>query len=371
MKESEPQVAIDLIEHGVNRGLPTLLFEGKTTSFYEFWPVWLVYIPVVIYWLLLSIRYRSFGLPMAVNPNIELGGMVGESKHAILDPAGVELRHYILPYIRVDAQQQHDSRYAAIVMARARDHGIDFPCVVKPDKGCRGSGVQLVKQIDELQTYLDSHCDQVLLVQKLAPFVAEAGVFYVREPGASRGEIVSLALKYRPTVVGDGKNTLQQLIHSHPRAHKMAVLHCKKNHFQLHRVPAVDEEVALEFAGSHCRGSIFRNGNQFITEEMSACFDRLLQQLPGFHYGRLDVKFRDIYALQRGEAFHIVEINGASSEQAHIWDSRTAFGDAILTLLKQYKWLFAMGDTMRARGVPVPSVKTLLQVWWRDLHSPK
>lgn len=369
MNVSELQGAVEVIAQGVNRGLPKLEFEGKPTSFFEFWPVWLVYIPVVVYWLLLSVRYRSFGLPMAVNPRIELGGMVGESKHAILDPAGAELRQHILPYIKLDVQRKSDLSCAVAVMRRARGQGIDFPCVIKPDKGCRGSGVQLLNGLDELQHYLDCHRDKVLLVQQLAPYTAEAGVFYVREPDVNQGRIVSLAFKYCPTVVGDGKNTLKQLILSHPRAQKMAELHCKKNHAALQCVPAVGEEVALEFVGSHCRGSIFRNGNQFITAEMEARFDALLQQLPGFHYGRLDVKFRDVDALQRGKAFYILEINGASSEQAHIWDSRTSFGDAILTLLRQYKWLFVMGDKMRARGVSVPSVKALLRVWWKHLHN--
>ena len=38
---------------------------GRSLSFFEFWPGWLFYTPVVIHWLLLGLRYRDFSLPTA------------------------------------------------------------------------------------------------------------------------------------------------------------------------------------------------------------------------------------------------------------------------------------------------------------------
>ncbi|WP_246439015.1 D-alanine--D-alanine ligase [Teredinibacter franksiae] len=362
-------LSADIFQAGVNAGLPTFEFDEKTTSFFEFWPVWLIYFPVALYWLVLSLRYRSFGLPMVVNPRIPLGGMVGESKSAILNDAGPTLKAHILPYITFNAQPTKAAEQARELVSEAQARGLVMPMVVKPDLGCRGSGVQLVHSVDQLTVYLNKSKDgQVYLLQQLAPFGAEAGVFYVRKPGEARGRIVSFTLKYRPTVRGDGFSSLRQLIEQHPRARKMARVHLASNRVLLDTVPIKGEEVALAFAGSHCRGSIFRNGAAYISTEMELVFDALLKELPGFHYGRLDVKFRDIHSFSTGKYFHIIEINGASSEQTHIWDSRTRFVDAMATLFGQYKLLFEMGSGMRSLGYAVPSVVTLIRVWLRELQ---
>ncbi|WP_075185622.1 ATP-grasp domain-containing protein [Teredinibacter haidensis] len=357
-----------LIDKGVNTGLPPLSFNGKTTSFFEFWPVWLMYIPVVCYWLCLSLRFRSFGLPMVVNPNIELGGMVGESKHAIFRQGGNKLRKFVLPFIVVQPKPELQDQQAKKLLYKAGQKGIALPCVAKPDMGCRGRGVELIASEQQLGDYIARFDkNRTFLLQQLAPYAAEAGVFYVRYPNEESGKVVSLALKYRPTVVGDGEFTVNELIEQHPRAHKLAKLHCDKNREILNTIPAKGEEVALEFVASHCRGSIFRNGNEFISAELQQVIDELMKDLPNFHYGRLDIKFRDLNALQKGRDFHIVEINGASSEQAHIWDSRTGFWAAMSTLFGQYKMLFTMGNQMRSQGFKVPSAATLIKVWLREL----
>src|SRR6516162_8003124 len=51
---------------------------------WEFWPAWLFYVPVALYYIRLAIRYRSFTLPTAANPGMQHGGFIGESKFHIL-----------------------------------------------------------------------------------------------------------------------------------------------------------------------------------------------------------------------------------------------------------------------------------------------
>src|SRR6266487_3709324 len=51
---------------------------------WEFWPAWLFYIPVALYYVFLSIRYRNVTLPTAANPGMSTGGFIGESKVEIL-----------------------------------------------------------------------------------------------------------------------------------------------------------------------------------------------------------------------------------------------------------------------------------------------
>src|SRR5580693_8965573 len=51
---------------------------------WEYWPAKLVYIPVMVYYLILSVKARSFFYYSASNPSIETGGMFAESKWKVL-----------------------------------------------------------------------------------------------------------------------------------------------------------------------------------------------------------------------------------------------------------------------------------------------
>ena len=86
--------------------MPALDNSGRTTSFFEFWPIWLMYVPVAIQWLLLAARYRSLSLPLIANPGIPLSGMVGVSKSAVFDLAGDYACQWILPWILVEVEDQ-------------------------------------------------------------------------------------------------------------------------------------------------------------------------------------------------------------------------------------------------------------------------
>jgi hypothetical protein len=119
----------------------------------------------------------------------------------------------------------------------------------------------------------------------------------------------------------------------------------------------------LAFAGSHSRGAIFRDGNQFITQQLEQKLDEVLGEFSGFHYGRLDIKFRDIQSLMTGEHFDILEINGASSEAAHIWDSDTPLSHIFSTLLKQYRLLYQIGAKHKKQGHNSPTLGSLLSAW--------
>ena len=56
----------------------------KTTN-WEYWPWYIVYIPVFAYWLWLGLRARSIFFFSAANPGMRYGGILGGSKKEILD----------------------------------------------------------------------------------------------------------------------------------------------------------------------------------------------------------------------------------------------------------------------------------------------
>ncbi len=316
--------------------------------------MWAFYPPVMLYAAWLMLRYRGVLLPTVANPSFPGGGFYGESKAEILALAQQHVPEWVAPFISVrrpadpvpDAEAECAAALAALSAA-----GLALPVVAKPDLGCRGAGVKLVRTAADLQSYLQAFpAGATLLLQRLVPFEGEAGIFYCRRPGQARGRVISITLKYFPHVTGDGVRTLQQLILADPRAGQLSHLYLKRHTAQLHQVPAAGQATRLAFAGSHSRGAIFRNGSHLVTPAMEAGFDAIAQRLPEFHFGRFDVRFESFAQVQQGRAFTIVEINGAGAESTHIWDRSTGLLQAWRDLMRQYRCLFEIGAANRARG---------------------
>ncbi|MFM2587516.1 D-alanine--D-alanine ligase [Vibrio sp. TBV020] len=356
---------VEMIPKGrVNAGMPVLGEPKRVISPFEFLPAWFFYTPVVMQSAALSLFHRDWALPLIANPAIKLSGMVGESKHDIFHSAGEQTKPWILPFITLTKSTEPTNTLLAVAKERLTEAKLTYPLVAKPDLGCRGVGVKLIHNDEQLQSYIQSfpRSGRFLLQQK-SEHSAEAGVFYVRQPGEARGKIISITLKYSPRVVGDGISTLKELIEKCPRAGKLKHLYLPRHTDQLNYVIPKEDEFQLAFAGSHSRGAIFRDGNQFITEKLETKLDEILGDFDGFHYGRLDVKFGDIQSLMEGDGFDILEINGASSEAAHIWDSDTPLSNIFSTLLKQYRLLYQIGSKQKQQGHQTPTLGALLQAW--------
>lgn len=337
-----------------HQGMPPLDQDGPALSYFEFWPMWAFYPPVALYAGWLMLRHRGILLPTVANPSFPGGGVFGESKAEILSLAMRHIPDWVAPFVRIDRPETDDAGVGdacAAALARLHDAGIALPVVAKPDLGCRGAGVKLVRTEADLQAYLDAFPRGAsLLLQRLVPFEGEAGIFYCRLPGQDRGHIVSITLKYFPHVTGDGRRSLRQLILDDPRAGALQHLYLKRHGARLDTVPADGEAIRLAFAGSHSRGAIFRNGSHLATPAMEARFEQLSRALPEFHFGRYDVRFEDFAELQQGRGFTIVEVNGAGAESTHIWDRKTPLLQAWRDLMRQYRWLFEIGAANRARG---------------------
>ncbi len=337
-----------------HQGMPPLAQDGPPLSFFEFWPMWAFYPPVMAYAVWLMLRYRGLLLPTVANPSFPGGGFYGESKAEILALAMQHVPEWVAPFVRIelpDAAMQNTLVERDAALAALAAAGLGLPVVAKPDLGCRGAGVKLVRTPTDLQAYVDAFPrGATFLLQRLVPFEGEAGIFYCRRPGQARGRIISITLKYFPHVAGDGQHTLRELILADPRAGLLSHLYLKRHTARLEAVPAAGESIRLAFAGSHSRGAIFRNGTHLVTPQMEASFDAIAKRLPEFHFGRFDVRFERFADLQQGSGFTIVEINGAGAESTHIWDRGTGLLQAWRDLMRQYRWLFEIGAANRARG---------------------
>ncbi|MBV1834069.1 ATP-grasp domain-containing protein [Novacetimonas pomaceti] len=332
-------------------------------SMFEFWPGWIFYTPVVMYWIILGLRYRDVSLPTAANPRIETGGLCGESKSSILDMAGETARRWIAPYAIMETGE-NDTPRALRAMEKT---GLGFPVVLKPDIGCNGTGVKLIGDEAALTQALATFPRHVsLMLQRLIPYSHEVGIFYIRHPDEKRGRITSLTYKEVPVLTGDGRSTVEELLRADPRTRLVPQIYIPRLRARLGEVLAAGESLPLVFTGNHCKGAIFHDCTATVTPELESRIDEIMHDIPDFHFGRIDVKAESAAALLRGEKFEIIEINGVGSEATHIWDSRTTLRDAYAAQFMHYRETFRIGAKKRKAGWKPSGAMTMLRCWLRQ-----
>ena len=325
-------------------------FWTKLTN-WEYWPFEVIYAPIFFYWLWLSLRARSFFFFSASNPGIENGGMLGESKFDI---------HKLIPSSFVPTTILMDSESTSEdVIRQMEKYHLDFPIILKPDIGERGWRVEKISDTNELKEYIDSNKIDFLL-QEYVDLPLELGIFYYRYPNSTSGAITSVVKKKMLSVVGDGTLTVEQLMLSQPRARLQ--LGTFREHLPelLDQVPDQGTHLELMPIGNHCRGTTFLDFNEIITPDLVVEFDKLSQQIPGFYFGRFDIRCRSVEALQNGD-FIILELNGAGSEPGHIYQPGARLLDAYKSLFFHWKTLFGISRMNNRNGNPYPSTREGLE----------
>jgi hypothetical protein len=339
----------------VNRRRRNFVGWWKRLYRWEFWPPYLFYPPVVAYVAYLGIRFRSWTLFTAANPAIPAGGFVGESKHQILDH--LKGAAPWLPCSTLLASGVPSERVAE-AEEFMRQHGLQFPVVLKPDAGQRGSGVAIVRSPEQLCEYLTRSSFPAIL-QEYVPG-EEYGIFYYRYPDSERGRVFSVTEKRMPVLLGDGKCTLEELILADDRAVCMSDFYLRKNSDRTHEVPAAGESVQLVEIGTHCRGAIFLDGGETITPVLEEVIDQIAKTFDGFFFGRFDILVPSRQDFMAGRNMKIVELNGVTSEATHIYDPKLSLLEAYRVLFRQWRIAFEIGDLNRARGFRPASVASLL-----------
>src|SRR5262249_8377345 len=98
---------------------------------WEFWPAWLFYIPVAVYYMWLAVRYRSFSLPTSANPGIATGGFIGESKYEILQQLQRADSNVVADAYLIEGVTTTDRLLS--LHRLCRKHNIGLPFILKPD----------------------------------------------------------------------------------------------------------------------------------------------------------------------------------------------------------------------------------------------
>ncbi len=327
---------------------------------WEFWPMWLFYPPVIIYYLRLAIQYRGAMLPTAANPGIFSGGMVGESKMETLRDL-----MQTSPQFTAEAELlAGDSAQARLISLReiCARRKISVPFILKPDLGQRGAGIKLIRSEAQAEAYL-KETSAPLLVQRFAEGPHEVGIFYYRFPGESRGQIFAITEKVFPVITGDGQSTLAELIWRDDRARFMAEKYLHRLGVRQDEVLAAGETQPLVQAGNHAQGCIFREGMNLNTPALEERIDDISKKISGFFIGRYDIRFASAEDLRAGRNFQIIELNGAAAEATSIYDARNSLWSAYRTLFRQWDLVFAIGAENRRRGCAPMSISACWRAW--------
>jgi len=336
------------------RGRRMLYGRWLRVSRWEFWPAWVVYIPVTCYILWLSIKHRGLTLFTISSPAIENSGFAMDSKGEILglfENSDMLPAHTRLPW--------GDSRMENLAhFMEASD--LSWPIVLKPDIGERGQGVAVVKNEQKAHDYLANCRDEVIAQEFVGGL--EYGIYYVRMPDEEKGWLYSVACKHPQMLIGDGQKNLEHLILEDPRAVAMARYYLRKFADRLDEIPANGEEIILAEIGTHARGAVFTDDRKEITPELTEAIDQLTQSAGNIHCGRYDLRVPSVEDLRAGKNIKILEFNGVTGEPAHVYQPGYPLFKGIADLCRQWKFAYEAGAQNRKNGHKVTGLGEFLEV---------
>lgn len=330
---------------------------------WEFWPGLVFYVPVVAYIAGRALLTGQLTRFTAVNPGIShAGGLIGEDKHETLTPLAAAMPAFVAPFERIGSDDPPAER-ARRAIAFATSQARSWPVVLKPDRGERGRGVRIAYSEAAVVDYF-RRLHVPVIVQAYVPG-AEFGLFFVRRPGTD-GAIVSLTEKQLLQLVGDGRQRVRDLILRDPRARLIAPMLFERYAAQLDRVVEAGASLPIADVGSHCRGALFLDGHDLITAALTARVRQLAEAMPGFEFGRFDVRAPSREALAAGEDFQVIEVNGASSEPAHVYHPGTPLHVGLQAFFGIWRDMMDIGAANARAGGQWIRPFALLAMAWRE-----
>jgi membrane protein DedA with SNARE-associated domain len=358
-------LALLLTPHGQRR----LVTRAWRATHREFWPSSLFYLPLVPYLAYLSARRRGPMVFTCCNPGIEGGGgIVGESKRAILDALAQSGGEHMLPYEFIPAGGVPAQRAERVLGAmKARPELGAFPVVLKPDRGFRGYAFKLCRGPEDVRAYLRQMTGPAIL-QAYHPGPFECGVLWARYPDGERGGragfIFSITRKDFPRVEGDGRRTLEELIYDHPRYQAQAATFLQRFAGQRERILAPGESLRLSESGNHTQGALFRDGSDLITPALEDAIDRIARgfsprgerpdgRTPGrplLDIGRFDLRYESDELLRQGRGFGVLEFNGTAGESTNVYDPERSIFWTYRVLARHWRLLYDLGAARRDQG---------------------
>lgn len=308
------------------RGPSPAVLKENALKRWEYRNIHLLLAPVYLRMSVWCLRHRvtPFGLLKAAYA-LDHGGATFVSKH------GIQLafpQHAFPPTLLLRKSDGAGKKFDTLNEFAARH---DFPIIVKPDVGRVGFGVTLLHNREHIERFLAA-VDADYIVQQYVEGPLEFGVFYVKKSGVA--DIFGINSKEFPSVVGDGGRSVRELLQRHEKLCRFEDLFNKSRYGH---VPQAGEVVQLSVIGSHTLGCVFRDATYLKTDDLIAAVDRAVG-VPGFNYGRLDVRTSSIEAFREGD-FKVIEVNGVESLATNAFDPDFSYRQGLGWFVRQFRLL--------------------------------
>ncbi|WP_340202638.1 D-alanine--D-alanine ligase [Ascidiimonas sp. W6] len=312
-------------------------------SNWEYWPMYILYVPVCIQHIWLSLKARNPFFFLTANPAIDEGFILSDSKYNTLQLVPKEFKPIT---IYVANNKSFEGALAQLTIEK-----IAFPVILKPDIGYRGLLVNRVTNLEDLKKLI-TDIKVPHIIQEYVDYDVEIGIFYYRFPNTETGHIPSITVKEFLSVTGDGKHMLKELVCQNQRAILQKEKLKTKFRKRWDEVLRDDEKLVLEYIGNHNRGTKFVNAAELYDEELLKVFDALNKKMNGFYYGRFDIRAKSIQDLKEGRSFKILEVNGIGAEPTHIYDPSYKILKAWKELLYLWRIVFKIASMHKKSGLP-------------------
>ncbi|GEK92087.1 ATP-binding protein [Alkalibacterium kapii] len=205
---------------------------------------------------------------------------------------------------------------------KAYANDIGYPIVLKPNNLSRGEGVFTnISDADDLEEHLDKIADLIadpyerILIEK--QFSGDDYRFFVVD-----GEVKAASKRARANVVGDGKQTVLELINekNEKRARDRDLKHFliptdKEKLGRLFRegrtlesIPKKDEHIIIRDESNIASGGEGIDFMETAHEAFKSIAVRAIQSIPGFHYGGVDIITNDITKEPNADDYVITEV---------------------------------------------------------------
>lgn len=313
-----------------------------TLMHWEKWHYHVKYIPLYPVWLLYCVKARSAWFFTASNPTLTFGGFEGESKKEMYEQLPIACYPktiYISPsFSFVEVEKLF------------YENDFEYPAAVKPDVGMMGFMFRKIDDAEELKRYHQKiQCDY--LIQELIKYPMEVSVFYYRYPNAAKGNITGFLKKEVPEVIGDGKNSLRELIEGLALRPGFNVAEWKTKHQnRLNEIIPEGEIYHLSFVANLSRGGRLISLADEKDDKLLKVFDDLSHYTKHFYYGRYDIKCTSIEGLKNGN-FSILEYNGSGAEPHHIYGAGNTLLQAYKIILHHWKMLYKISTYNHKQGI--------------------
>lgn len=329
---------------------------------WEYWSTPTIYLPMLPVWLYFSAKAKSLFFFHQTNPSLPFGGMAMDSKILIYN---------LIPEKHIPKTLFYKEKsYPKKIIEDLEKKEISFPIVIKPDIGLKGLGVEIIENSDKLIEHIKT-CDYDIIIQEKIEFEKEIGIFYHRFPGEKKGKITGLVEKNFLHVIGNGKNTLRELVWQNPRSafHEKTVRKRFPNEWNT-IIPESEKFLLIPF-GSHTRGAEFIDLSHKITEDLENVINEICSEIKGFYYGRLDVMYENLELLAQGKNFKIIELNGTKSEPTHMYDPKHSLFFAWKEIYRHWKIMSKISTINQNAGIKGIKLKKGWQILVDNLKIEK